>query len=100
VTKKSKSKVCALDERAPDMAYRKTPEADSPPLGWFVLDVMRKESRSRDWVALMTNAPRDELKSFWAARRPVRECWVRIAGKHRSRDAACAAFEDMRATRH
>jgi hypothetical protein len=32
--------------------------------------------------------------------RTARQCWVRIPGKHRDRDAACEAFEDMLATRH
>jgi len=32
--------------------------------------------------------------------RPVCWCFVRIAGKHRNRDAAWDALENMRATRH
>ena len=28
---------------------------DRPPTGWFALDVMRKEWRKWDWVALMIN---------------------------------------------
>ena len=27
---------------------------DRPPPGWFLLDVMRKEARGRDWAALMS----------------------------------------------
>jgi hypothetical protein len=30
---------------------------DRPPAGWFALDVMRKEARSWDWVALMVGRP-------------------------------------------
>jgi hypothetical protein len=32
--------------------------------------------------------------------RTARQCWVRIAGEHRSRTAAWNAFQDMAATRH
>ena len=35
---------------------------DRPPSGWFALDVMRKESRKWDWVALMVDVHPDELK--------------------------------------
>jgi hypothetical protein len=28
-------------------------EFDRPPAGWFVLDVMRKQARKWDWVALL-----------------------------------------------
>ena len=30
----------------------------------------------------------------------VRQCWIQMAGKHRSRDAAYDALKDMLATRH
>ena len=35
---------------------------DRPPAGWFALDVMRKEARKWDWVALMIDVHPDELK--------------------------------------
>ena len=42
-------------------------------------------------------APRDHC----SGERPARQsCWYRIPGKHRNRDAAWDALEDMIATRH
>jgi hypothetical protein len=38
-------------------------ELDRPPHGWFVLDVMPKESRRGDWVALMVDVHPDDLKT-------------------------------------
>lgn len=72
---------------------------DRPPSGWFVLDVMRKEWRKWDWVALMVDVDpdSDDFKNYTRTRR---QCWVRIPGKHRNRDAAWGAFENMMATRH
>ena len=35
---------------------------DSPPTGWFALDVMRKKARKWDWVALMVDVDPDKLK--------------------------------------
>jgi hypothetical protein len=71
---------------------------DRAPSGWFVLEVMRKEWRKWDWVALMIDVPPDD----YIARRVVTasSAWVRIPGKHRNQDAAWAALEDMIATRH
>jgi hypothetical protein len=70
---------------------------DRPPAGWFVLSVMRKERRGWDWIAWMSDAdPGDDCPR---GRHPC--CvMVRIPGKHRSRDAAWGALEDMIATRH
>ena len=73
----------------------KLEELDRPPPGWFALDVMRK-SRTWDWVALMLDIDPEEHHLG----RPGRGCWVRIPGKHKSRDAACDALQDMMATRH
>ena len=72
---------------------------DRPPPGWFVLDVMREKARRRDWVALMIDVDPDD---FITHRANTKEpgCWVRIPGKHRHRDAAWDALEDMLATRH
>lgn len=71
-----------------------TPNIDRPPLGWFVLDVMPKNADGLDWVALMVDVDPEKIK------RPRRECWVRIPGKHRNLEDALDAFEDMLATRH
>jgi hypothetical protein len=68
---------------------------ERPPAGWFVLDVMRREACKWDWVALMVDIDPDDREY-----RAARECWVGIPGKHRNRDAAWDALENMMATRH
>jgi hypothetical protein len=88
---------------------------DQPAAGWFVLDVMKQENRGREWVALMVDVNPDDLKNstcdfpalfyvnpkdYRGGCRTARQCWVRIAGKYRSRTAAWYALEDMMATRH
>ncbi|RWC15936.1 MAG: hypothetical protein EOS52_07225 [Mesorhizobium sp.] len=73
-------------------------ERDRPPSGWFVIDVMRRKSRSWDWTALMTDVHPDD--DDLQARIFARQCWVRIPGKYRNRDAAWDMFEAMSATRH
>jgi hypothetical protein len=73
---------------------------DRPPIGWFVLDVMKtgRDGCKRDWAALMIDMHPDEFKRcVW---KKAREAFVRIPGKHRNRDAALDALEDMLATRH
>jgi hypothetical protein len=70
---------------------------DRPPAGWFALDVMRTASRKLDWCALMIDVDPDEHRH---GNRTAREAWVRIPGKHRNRDAACDALQDMMETRH
>jgi len=73
-----------------------TPDLAIPPAGWFLFEVVRKESRKWDWVALMVDtAP--ELAPVLL--RP-RSCYVRIPGKHRDPAAALDAFQAMVATRH
>lgn len=69
---------------------------ERPPAGWFLLEVMRREARVQDWVALMIDVDPDQH----LAGRKARECWVRIPGKHGSRDAAYDAFDDLMTTRH
>ena len=71
---------------------------DRPPAGLYVLEVMRREARKRDWVALMIDVPPDEHCSN--GRRATRSVFVRIPGKHRDRDSAWDALEDLMATRH
>ena len=88
---------------------------DRPPSDWFVLDVMRKEQRKWDWIALMVNVDPDDLKNcacnfpalfyvypddYRPGDRKAHQGWVRIPGKHRNRDAAWDALEDMISTRH
>ena len=88
---------------------------DRPPSGWFVLDVMRREEKGRDWAALMVDVDPDDLKNcacdfpalFFVhpndhrpGQRTAHQCWVLIAGKHRSRTAAWNALEDIMTTRH
>ena len=78
---------------------RETEYFDRPPPGWFVLDVMRRSMDSNwDWSALMVsvdpNDP-DDLKRIQS-----RGGFVRIPGKHRSRNAAWDTLDAMMATRH
>jgi hypothetical protein len=72
---------------------------DRPPAGWFVLAVMQKEERGRDWVALMVDFDPDDPNCM--GRPPAaHNAWVRIPGKHRERDRAWDVLEQMMATRH
>ena len=86
-----------------------------PPPGWFALDVMKKEARGRDWVALMVDVHPDDLKNFTCdfpalfyvdpkdyrpGVRTAHQRWVIFPGKHRKRDAALDALENMMTTRH
>ena len=58
---------------------------DRPPTGdWFVLDIMPKDQRSRDWVALMIDVDPDVVKHSPVQ---VRSLWVRVPGKHRNHAA-------------
>ena len=88
---------------------------DSPPPGWFVLDVVRQGSLRVHWVALMVDVDPDELK-YCACEFPAlfyvhpkdyrpRHCtahqaWVRIPGKHKNRDLAWEALQEMMLARH
>lgn len=89
---------------------------DRPPVDWFALDVMRVEGeRKQDWCALMIDVPPEELKHCACkvaflyvhpdeyrpdGSRTAREAWVRIPGKHRNKDAAWDALQDLLVTRH
>jgi hypothetical protein len=68
-------------------------ELDRPPAeaGWYPLAVMRKKRRGWDWVALMVDTDPD-APDFG---RVIRQCWVRIRGRHRSHDAAQATLRSM-----
>jgi hypothetical protein len=87
---------------------------DSPPAGWFILDVVRAERRKWNWTALMIDVHPDELKhcrcktaflyvhpnEYRPGTTTAHEVWVRIPGKHKNRDAAWNCLEDMMAARH
>lgn len=97
------------------MAARKE-IVDTPPIGWFPLDVMNRDDKSKkDWVALMIDVHPDDLKHCWCDTaflyvhpneyqpkegRRAQEAWVSIPGKHRSKRAAWEALQDLLATRH
>jgi hypothetical protein len=83
--------------------------------GWFALDVIQEKARKRDWVALMVDVHPDDLKictcrfpalfyvhpkDYRPGERTVRQCWLRIPGKFRNKDAAWNALQDMMVTRH
>lgn len=67
---------------------------DRLPPGWFALDVLRTGQRGWDWAALVIDVDPDNLKNC------SHHGWFRVPGKHRSRDAAWGAFEEIMATRH
>lgn len=87
-----------------------------PPPGWFVLDIMRKQSRKWDWIALMVDVEPASLKychcdlpallyvdpaEYDPAERQARQCWVDIPGKHNSWEAARDAIRvEMAAALH
>jgi hypothetical protein len=88
---------------------------DQPPVGWFVLDIKRSGPRAWDWVALMIDIDPDEMQNCFCefpARfyvhpndyspesRITRQCWVRVAGKHRNRGAARDALKAMMTMLH
>jgi hypothetical protein len=72
---------------------------DRPPPGWFVLDIMKRRSRSWDWSALVIDIDPEDLRAGGRSRDRA-EAWVRIPGKHRHREAAWEALQDVIATRH
>ena len=72
---------------------------DRLPDGWFVLDVMCREVRSREWTALVIDMiPR--TRTGRRGYRKARQAWFHIPGQHRDRDAAWDALEAACATRH
>jgi hypothetical protein len=71
---------------------------DRLPPGWFALHVMRGE-RKWDWVALVVDFDPDD-PNYIGPPANAHDAWVRIPGKHRDRDAAWDALEQMMATRH
>jgi hypothetical protein len=75
-----------------------TENLETPPAGWFVLDVMRKKAHAREWVALMIDVHPNEYRAGFFLH--TRECFVNIQGTHRSRDAAWDVLESLMATRH
>jgi hypothetical protein len=76
---------------------------DRLPPGWFVIgDAIRQKSRGADWVALIVDFdPDDRYPGIPAARmHAARQRWLRIRGRHRSRESAQHALQDMTVTRH
>jgi hypothetical protein len=92
-----------------------TKTLDRPPAGWHALDVMREQSRKWDWFALVIDVHPDELKHCLCktaflyvhpneyrpdGSRIAQEAWVRVPGKHRNKEAAWDAVQQMLETRH
>ena len=73
---------------------------DHAPAGWFVLDVLRKASRKRNWVALMIDMHPEDFKKYRHGVRKAQSGWVLIPGKHKNLDDAWDALENLIATRH
>jgi hypothetical protein len=73
---------------------------DRPPPGWFVMDVLRCEEHNREWAALVVDYDPDDAICMGRPPAGAHDAWVRIPGKHRNRDAAWDALEQMIATRH
>jgi hypothetical protein len=80
----------------PEMILR---AANSPSPYFWAEDPSSVQRPGGDWSAPMVDVDpdTDDYRMRW---RRVSECFVRIPGKHRSRDAACEALENMMATRH
>jgi hypothetical protein len=93
--------------------YRDLPPSAS---GWHPVDVMRaKKNNNWDWAALLVDVPFDEIKNCVCevaflyvhpdeycpdGSRVARIVWVRIPGKHRNKDRAWDALQNMMTTRH
>jgi hypothetical protein len=72
---------------------------DRPRSGWFVLDVMRRQRESCDWVALMVDYDPDDPNRVGPP--PVsKSALLRIPGTYMNRAAARDSVENMIATRH
>lgn len=68
------------------------PQYPEPPLGWFVIAVVRRWRGRRVWVALLADGDGIEASRMC--------CWFGIPGEHASCfDAECALAE-LRATWH
>lgn len=74
---------------------------DVPPPGWWILDVMRKDSRRIDegWVALLIDTDPDIFCAGLDRHKRTQSCWLDL-GKCRSRDAAWERAEQLMATKH
>jgi hypothetical protein len=88
---------------------------DRVPSDWFALDVMPEKSRSRNWVALLVDVDPDELKNcicngpamlyvhpndYRPRDRIARQAWFRVPGKHKNKDLAWDALQEVMVTRH
>ena len=66
------------------------------PAGWIVLNVYRREARSRDWTALVVNIHPHLCPHPGALRQGL----LPVPGRHEDRNAAWDALQNMMATRH
>jgi hypothetical protein len=97
------------------LPYTRPEYLDRVPPGWFVLAVMKGDSHKWDWVALIVDVALDDLKHCQCAfpalffvnpndynpgLRKVHQAKVRIPGKHKNRDLAWDALEELTNTRH
>lgn len=88
---------------------------DRLPAGWFALNVVKETRKWDSWVALMIDVHPSELKHCLCkiaflyvepdkyrpdGSRTAREAWVRVPGKHRNKEAAWDALQDVLAARH
>ncbi|MCW5692931.1 MAG: hypothetical protein KIT48_11260 [Pseudolabrys sp.] len=89
---------------------------EGPAPGWFPLDVMQEgNGRKGGWVALMIDVDPDELKhcatefpalfyvhpkEYQPGPRKAQQRWLSIPGKHRSKNAAWDALQNLIETRH
>jgi hypothetical protein len=91
------------------------PRLDRPPIGWSPLDVMQTGGSKVEWVALMVDVDPEELGECVCkiaflyvdpedyhpdGSRTAQEAWVRVPGKHRTKNAAWKALLDTLETRH
>ena len=97
-----------------DFKFRLPAILDQPPAGWHPLAVVRRQSRKWDWVVLMVDVDPDDLikprsykiEFFYVLPsepggiRRVSNVWVRVPGKHRNKEAAWDAVQEMVAVRH
>jgi hypothetical protein len=69
---------------------------DRPTPGWKAIDVFPAKSRGWDWVALMIDVDPKALQDHYRpGGRVPQQRWMRIRGKHRKRDRAYRALEEM-----
>jgi hypothetical protein len=71
------------------------------PAGWFPLDVMLETDGSKGrWVALMIDFDPGDPKEYRPWPHRAQQLWLRIPGKHKNKNAAWDALQDIMETRH